>query len=66
MRRHLEELRGSLFDDGEAPAFTGPVPAIVSASADGTFIRTGDGPVEVKLGIWWTGAHLASPSAVHK
>jgi hypothetical protein len=66
VRRGLEELRASLFDDGEAPAFTGPVPAIVSTSADGTFIRTRDGPVEVKLGIWWTGAHLQSPSAVHK
>jgi len=38
----------------------------VSTSADGTFIRTRDGPVEVKLGMWWTGAHLQSPSAIHK
>lgn len=37
-----------------------------STSADGTFIRTRYGPVEVKLGIWWTGARLQSPSAVHK
>jgi hypothetical protein len=66
VRRHLEELRASLFDVGEAPAFAGPAPAIVSTSADGTFIRTRDGPVEVKLGMWWTGAHLQSPSAIHK
>ncbi len=65
VRRHLQELRTSLFDDGEAPSFHGPVPPIVSTSADGTFIRTRDGPVEVKLGLWWTGAHLQSPSARH-
>jgi hypothetical protein len=34
-------------------------------SADGTFIRTRDGPVEVKIGLWWTGAHLQSPTAQH-
>jgi len=65
VRRHLEELRASLFDDGQAPACEGPAPPIVSTSADGTFIRTRDGPVEVKIGLWWTGAHLASTSATH-
>jgi len=65
VRRHLEQLRASLFDDGEDPAFQGRAPKIVSTSADGTFIRTRDGPVEVKLGIWWTGAHLQSPTATH-
>ena len=65
VRGHLEQLRSSLFDDGAVPGFFGPVPRIVSTSADGTFIRTRDGPVEVKLGMWWTGAHLESPSAVH-
>jgi hypothetical protein len=65
VRRHLERLRASLFDDGEDPASEGPAPRIVSTSADGTFIRTRDGPVEVKLGLWWTGAHLQSPTAVH-
>lgn len=65
VRTHMEALRASLFDDGEAPRFAGPAPSIVSTSADGTFIRTRDGPVEVKLGLWWTGAHLSSPSAVH-
>jgi hypothetical protein len=63
LRGRFEQMRASLFDDGEAPAFEGRVPAIVSTSADGTFIRTRDGPVEVKLGIWWTGAHLASTTA---
>jgi len=65
VRRHFEKLRSSLFDDGECPAFPGKAPKIVSTSADGTFIRTRDGPVEVKLGIWWTGAHLASNTAAH-
>jgi len=65
VRRHFEELRSSLFDLGEAPGFSGKAPKIVSTSADGTFIRTRDGPVEVKLGLWWTGAHLASATAVH-
>jgi len=65
VRSHLEQLRAFLFDDGEAPTFAGPSPKIVTTSADGTFIRTRDGPVEVKLGIWWTGAHLQSPSATH-
>jgi hypothetical protein len=65
VRRHLEELRTSLFDDGEAPGFSGPAPKIVTTSADGTFIRTRDGPVEVKLGMWWTGAHLVSRTALH-
>ena len=65
VRRHMEQLRASLFDDGEDPAFQGRAPKIVSTSADGTFIRTRDGPVEVKLGIWWTGAHLQSPTASH-
>jgi len=65
VRRHLEKLRSSLFEDGEAPAFSGKAPKIVSTSADGTFIRTRDGPVEVKLGLWWTGAHLVSATAAH-
>ncbi len=33
----------------------------MSASADGTFIHSRAGPIEVKLGLWWTGAHLQSP-----
>lgn len=61
----FERLRASLFDDGEAPAFAGPAPPIVSTSADGTFIHSRDGPIEVKLGLWWTGARLHSPSARH-
>ncbi|MGH2577540.1 MAG: UPF0236 family transposase-like protein, partial [Actinomycetota bacterium] len=65
VRTHLEELRASLFDEGAAPSFAGPAPSIVSTSADGTFIRTRDGPVEVKLGLWWTGAHRQSPTAHH-
>lgn len=65
VRRSLEQLRTSLFDDGEAPGFSGPAPKIVTTSADGTYIRTRDGPVEVKLGMWWTGAHLVSPTAAH-
>ena len=65
VRTHMEELRASLFAHGEAPRFQGPAPPIVTTSADGTFTRTRDGPVEVKLGLWWTGAHLTSPSAVH-
>jgi hypothetical protein len=58
-------MRSALFDDGEMPAFRGPAPPIVSTSADGTFIRTRDGPVEVKIGLWWTGAHRQSPTAAH-
>ena len=65
VRRSLERMRASLFDDGEVPAFDGPSPQIVSTSADGTFIRTRDGPAEVKLGMWWTGANLVSPTAAH-
>jgi hypothetical protein len=65
LRGRFEQMRASLFDDGEAPGFGGPAPKIVSTSADGTFIRTRDGPVEVKLGLWWTGAHLQSPTAAH-
>lgn len=65
VRDHLDRMRIWLFDDGEAPSFPGPAPRLVSTSADGTYIRTRDGPVEVKLGIWWTGAHLVSPSAHH-
>lgn len=65
VRRSLERMRASLFDDGEVPGFDGPSPQIVSTSADGTFIRTRDGPAEVKLGLWWTGAHLQSPTATH-
>lgn len=65
VRSHLEDLRASLFDDGVVPVFAGPTPQIVSTSADGTFIRTRDGPVEVKLGIWWTGARLQGRAAVH-
>jgi len=54
-----------MFDDGEAPTFPGPAPSIVSTSADGCFIHSRDGPIEVKLGLWWTGAHLQSPTASH-
>ena len=65
VREHFDKLRSSLFDDGEAPVFSGEAPKIVSTSADGTFIKTRDGPVEVKLGLFWTGAHLVSSTAVH-
>ncbi|CAN5767868.1 hypothetical protein BH18ACT17_BH18ACT17_14210 [soil metagenome] len=65
VRDHLDRMRASLFEDGESPAFHGPAPRIVSTSADGTFIRTRDGPVEVKIGLWWTGAHRQSPTAAH-
>jgi hypothetical protein len=65
VRRSLEQLRASLFDDGAVPGFPGPAPRIVTTSADGTYIRTRDGPVEVKLGMWWTGAHLVSETAAH-
>lgn len=41
VRRHLEQQRSLLFDDGQVPQ------------------------VEVKLGIWWCGAHLQSPTATH-
>lgn len=61
----FEQLRVALFEHGEAPAFSGPAPKIVSTSADGTFIHSRDGPIEVKLGLWWTGAHLQSPTAAH-
>jgi hypothetical protein len=61
----FERLRASLFDDGEAPVFDGPAPRIVSTSADGTFIHSRDGPIEVKLGLWWTGSRLQSPTSGH-
>ena len=60
---HIERLRAALFDEGQAPTFPGPAPQIVSTSADGCFIHSRDGPIEVKLGLWWTGAHLQSPTA---
>ena len=60
-----EEKRSALFDDGELPVATGPSRPIVSTGADGTFIHSRDGPIEVKLGVWWTGAHLASTTASH-
>jgi hypothetical protein len=66
VKKHLEQLRASLFEDGEVPEFSGQVPPMVSTSADGTFIRTRDGPVEVKIGLWWTGTRMESQSAVHK
>lgn len=37
----------------------------MSTGVDGTFIQSRAGPIEVKLGIWWTGAHRASLSARH-
>ncbi len=60
-----ERRRAALFEGGELPEATGPAPAIVSTGADGTFIRSRDGPMEVKLGVWWTGAHPVSSSARH-
>lgn len=57
--------RDALFADGELPAVKGGAPAIVSTGVDGTFIQSRAGPIEVKLGIWWTGAHRASLSARH-
>jgi len=65
VRDSFERRRAALFEHGEAPAFQGPAPAIVSTSADGCFIHSRDGPIEVKLGLWWTGAHLHSPTATH-
>lgn len=60
-----QEQRDRLFRDGELPPPQGQAPGIVSTAVDGTFIRTRDGPVEVKLGVWWTGAHLESETARH-
>ena len=65
VRDSFERSRAALFEHGEAPAFDGPAPQIVSTSADGTFIHSRDGPIEVKLGLWWTGAHLQSSTATH-
>ncbi|MGH9168948.1 MAG: UPF0236 family transposase-like protein, partial [Acidimicrobiia bacterium] len=61
-----EDKRAALFEHGELPQATGPVHAIVSTGADGTFIHSRDGPIEVKLGVWWTGAHLLSETARHR
>ncbi len=60
-----EAKRAALFEQGELPEAAGPSPAIVSTGADGTFIHSRDGPIEVKLGAWWTGARLHSPRARH-
>lgn len=65
LRDHWEQKRSSLFEQGELPGEGGSAPAIVSTSADGTFIHSRDGPIEVKLGLWWTGATLESSSARH-
>jgi hypothetical protein len=61
LRGAWERKRASLFRDGELPAGEGPGPRIVSTSADGTFIHSRDGPIEVKLGMWWTGARAERP-----
>jgi hypothetical protein len=54
VRRHLEQLRSSLFDDGQFPGFSGPSPKIVTTSAvRGTLkarleVIEGEGAEEVK------------------
>lgn len=64
LRGQWEEKKRALFEDGEAPGKHREPRAIVSAGADGTFTHTRDGPREVKLGIWWTGAtRVSAPSA---
>jgi len=65
LRADWDRKRVSLFEDGEAPTERGESPRIVSTGIDGTFIHSRDGPIEVKLGLWWTGARLQSPSALH-
>ena len=65
LRGDWDRKRASLFEDGEAPAERADAPKIVSTGVDGTFIHSRDGPIEVKLGLWWTGARLQSPSAIH-
>lgn len=65
VREEHERKRAALFELGEAPPERAAAPGIVSTSADGTFIHSRDGPIEVKLGMWWTGAHLLSPTARH-
>lgn len=62
IRRGWEAKRASLFDDGVLPSPEGAARPIVSTAADGTYIHSRDGPIEVKLGLWWTGAHQASPT----
>ena len=57
--------RSALFEDGELPLDGGTRHPIVTTGADGTFIHSRDGPIEVKLGVWWTGATLASATAAH-
>lgn len=63
LREHWERKRSALFEDGELPPDEGARHPIVTTGADGTFIHSRDGPIEVKLGVWWTGATLASPAA---
>ncbi|MGQ0669419.1 MAG: UPF0236 family transposase-like protein [Actinomycetota bacterium] len=59
IRSGWEAKRAALFDQGVLPGPGGRTPAIVSTAADGTFIHSRDGPIEVKLGVWWTGASPA-------
>ncbi len=65
VKDRYEQLRRSLFEDGEAPAFSGPAPTIVSTSADGTFIHSRAGPIEVKLGLWWTDARMQGSATMN-
>lgn len=63
IRAGWEAKRAALFEDGVLPPEKGTAPRIVSTAADGTFIHSRDGPMEVKLGAWWTGAHQARPGS---
>lgn len=65
LREHWERKRSALFEDGELPPAEGARHPIVTTGADGTFIHSRDGPIEVKLGMWWTGATKASRAARH-
>lgn len=66
LREHWEEKRAAVFDQGELPPAKPHPPRLVSTSVDGTYIKSRDGPaMEVKLGVWWTGSRLESPTAIH-
>ncbi len=66
IRAAWERKRAALFDHGELPPSDGPALRIVSTGVDGTFIHSRDGPIEVKLGMFWTGAHVQSVRARHR
>jgi hypothetical protein len=65
VRLRWDRMRATLFEDGALPRPGGPHRMVV-LEADGTGIRSRDGPAEAKLLIWYAGKRIRRSGTGHR